>query len=245
MAFIGVAGGRNQHRPSHRIGSAAETLEHGELALVPVKKTRVLIADDHEVVRKGVAAILSSKPQFEICGEAATGREAIDAAADLQPDVVVMDVCMRDMNGVDATRQILKQMPKTQVLILSTHESDQLVRDVLSSGARGYLLKDTAAGSLLEAVEALRTNRTFFDSRVTESIMRGFQVGATAGQLSPRERVIVQLVSEGSSNREISAILKIAVKTVETHRAHIMSKLRLRSVADLVRYAIRNHIIEG
>jgi DNA-binding NarL/FixJ family response regulator len=208
-------------------------------------KTRILIADDHQVVRKGVAAILGERPDWEICAEASTGRQAIAAAARLKPDVVVMDIGLPDMNGLDATRHILKENPQTQVLILSMHKSEQLVHEVLSSGARGYLLKgDNSAGDLVAAVDALRRHQPFFASSVLDPILRGYQAGTPSSPLSLREREIVQLVSEGKSNKEISIALGITVKTVETHRAHIMAKLDLHSVPDLVRYALRNHIIE-
>ena len=208
-------------------------------------KTRILIADDHQVVRKGVAAILGERPDWEICAEASTGRQAIAAAASLNPDVIVMDIGLPDMNGLDATRHILKENPQTEVLILSMHKSEQLVHEVLSSGARGYLLKgDNSAGDLVAAVDALRRHQPFFASSVLDPILRGYQAATPSSPLSLREREIVQLVSEGKSNKEISIALGITVKTVETHRAHIMAKLDLHSVPDLVRYALRNHIIE-
>lgn len=208
-------------------------------------KTRILIADDHQVVRKGVAAILGERPDWEICAEASTGRQAIAAAARLKPHVIVMDIGLPDMNGLDATRHILKENPQTEVLILSMHKSEQLVHEVLSSGARGYLLKgDNSAGDLVAAVDALRRHQPFFASSVLDPILRGYQAATPSSPLSLREREIVQLVSEGKSNKEISIALGITVKTVETHRAHIMAKLDLHSVPDLVRYALRNHIIE-
>ncbi|MBZ5624536.1 MAG: response regulator transcription factor [Acidobacteriia bacterium] len=207
-------------------------------------KTRILIADDHQVVRKGVAAILGERPEWEICAEASTGREAIAAAARLKPDVVVMDICMPDMNGLEATRHIVKQNPQTQVLILSMHQSEQLVRDVLASGARGYLLKGDVSGDLVAAVDALGRQKPFFTSSVVEAILSGYQAGGSSSQLTLREREILQLVAEGKANKEIAAALNITVKTVETHRARIMAKLDLHSVPDLVRYALRNHIID-
>ena len=210
-----------------------------------MKKTRILIADDHQVVRKGVAAILGERPDWEICAEASTGRQAIAAAARLKPDVIVMDIGLPDMNGLDATRHILKENPQTEVLILSMHKSEQLVHEVLSSGARGYILKgDNSAGDLVAAIDALRRHQPFFASSVLDPILRGYQAATPSSPLSLREREIVQLVSEGKSNKEISIALGITVKTVETHRAHIMAKLDLHSVPDLVRYALRNHIIE-
>ena len=191
-----------------------------------------------------MAAILGERPDWEICGQAATGREAIAIAARLRPAVVVMDICMPDMNGLEATRAILKENPQTQVLILSMHESEQLVREVVASGARGYLIKGDAACDLAVAVEALSRQKPFFASSVIQTIIDGYQSAGSQGQLSSREREIVQLVAEGKSNKEVAFALRITVKTVETHRARIMAKLDLHSTAGLVRYAIRNHIID-
>ncbi len=217
-----------------------------------MKKTRILIVDDHLVVRKGVGALVEGRPDWEVCGDAATGREAVAAAARLKPDIVVMDISMPEMNGLEATRQILKHSPKTEVLILSMHESEQIVRDVLASGARGYVLKSDAGNDLMAALEALRQHRLFFTSKIAETVLRGYltspihvERGISPGQLSPREREIVQLLAEGKSNKEVADILGISVKTVETHRARIMGKLDLHSISDLVRYAIRNNVIES
>lgn len=217
-----------------------------------MSKTRVLVADDHLVVRKGMGAIISGRPDWEVCGEAATGREAVAAAAKLHPDVVVMDISMPDLNGLEATRQILKNRPRTEVLILSMHESEQIVRDVLASGARGYVLKSDAGNDLVLALEALRQHKLYFTSNVAEVVLRGYLKGGTerasetqnSGILTSREREIVQLLAEGWSNKEVAAALHISIKTVETHRARIMAKLDLHSISELVRYAIRNQIIE-
>jgi DNA-binding NarL/FixJ family response regulator len=210
-----------------------------------MKKTRILIADDHPVVRKGIRALLGGRPAWEICGEASNGREAVEAAAQLKPDVVIMDISMPELNGLEATRHILKDNPQIEVLILSVHESEQLVHDVLSAGARGYLLKSDAGEDLVAAVEVLRRHKPWFTSKIAEVVLRGYVEGRpSSGPLGPREREIVQLVAEGRSNKEIAHNLGISVKTVETHRAHIMAKLGLHSVSDLVRYAIRNVIIE-
>jgi Response regulator containing a CheY-like receiver domain and an HTH DNA-binding domain len=188
-----------------------------------------------------------------VCGEASTGREAVAAAASLKPDVVVMDISMPDMNGLEATREILKNNPGTEVLILSVHESDQIVHDVLAAGARGYILKQDAGTDLIAALEAVRQHRLFFTARVSEVVLSGYLGRAAAeasaaapfSRLSPREIQIVQLVAESKSNKEVSNILQLSVKTVESHRAHIMEKLGLHSVTELVRYAIRNKIVES
>jgi DNA-binding NarL/FixJ family response regulator len=219
-----------------------------------MKKTRILLVDDHHVVRRGVAGVIEdARPEWEVCGEASTGREAVAAAAILKPDVVVMDISMPDMNGLEATREILKDNPGTEVLILSVHESDQIVHDVLAAGARGYILKQDAGTDLIAALEAVRLHRLFFTARVSEVVLSGYLGRAAAGtlpevpfsRLSPREIQIVQLVAESKSNKEVSNILHISVKTVESHRAHIMEKLGLHSVTELVRYAIRNNIVES
>ena len=219
-----------------------------------MKKTRILVADDHELVRRGVVgSIQQFRPDWEVCGEASTGREAVARAASLKPDIAVMDISMPDMNGLEATSQIRKANPDIEVLILSMHESEQLVREVLASGARGYVLKADAGNDLIAALDALRQHKLFFTSSISELVLRGYlgddKEGrdgiALNGQLSPREREILQLVAEGKSNKEVATILDISVKTVETHRARIMGKLDLHSVSDLVRYAIRNQIVEA
>ena len=219
-----------------------------------MKKPRILLVDDHHVVRRGVAGVIGdARPEWEVCGEASTGREAVAAAARLRPDIVVMDISMPDMNGLEATREILKNHPGTEVLILSVHESDQIVHDVLAAGARGYILKQDAGTELIAALEAVRLHRVFFTARVSEVVLSGYLGRAAAGtlpdapfsRLSPREIQIVQLVAESKSNKEVSNLLHLSVKTVESHRAHIMEKLGIHSVTELVRYAIRNNIVES
>jgi DNA-binding NarL/FixJ family response regulator len=218
-----------------------------------MKKIRVLLVDDHQVVRRGVAGLIrDASADWELCGEASTGREAVSAAATLKPDIVVMDISMPDMNGLEATREILKLNPEIQVLILSMHESEQIVHDVLSAGARGYILKRDAGNDLITALEALRQHKLFFTSSVSELMLNGYlnrgDAGASADtpfrRLTPRELQIVKLVAESKSNKEVAHILQISAKTVESHRAHLMEKLDLHSVTDLVRYAVRNNIVE-
>src|SRR6202041_203702 len=192
---------------------------------------KVLIADDHEIVRKGLRAILDGQRECEVVGEAADGRNAVSMAKELVPDVVVMDLSMPSLNGLEATRQILKMRPQTKVLILTMHESDPLIREVLDAGARGYILKTDAGRDLLAALEALRRNKTFFTSRVSQMILDGFlkgdprpdRNGANGGiRLTPRQREIVQLLAEGESSKEVAVTLDVSVKTAETHRANIM-----------------------
>ena len=212
----------------------------------------ILIADDHEVVRRGVRALIEPHPGWEVCGEAITGRAAVEKARKLVPDMVVMDIAMPELNGLDATRQILKTTPRTEVLILTAHESEQLVREVLEAGAHGHVLKSAAGRDLVNAIEALSKHEAFFTNRVAKIVVdscrkRGSQEessGKSPWLLSAREREVIQLLAEGKSNNEVAEILYLSAKTVETHRAHIMEKLNLHSVVGLVHYAIRNKIIE-
>jgi len=213
---------------------------------------RILIADDHEIVRRGLRSLLSSRAGWTVCAEAASGREAIALALQHRPDIVVMDISMPGLNGLEATRKVRKITPKPEVLILSLHYSDQLVREILDAGARGYLLKSDASRDLLRAIEALATRRTFFTSGAARMIVDGFckpnsEASGTLvrERLSSREREIVQLLAEGKSSKEVAVTLGISVKTAETHRANIMRKLELHSVSELVRYAVRNQIIEA
>jgi len=210
----------------------------------------IIIVDDHAIVRRGVRVLLESQPGWEVTGEAATGREAVDLAKRLRPDVVVMDVSLPELNGLDATRQILKDTPRTEVLVLTMHHSEELARNVLQAGARGYVLKSDADQSLIAAVESLRQHKPFLTSTVTEFVLDDYlhrkeEGNASPVAVTPREREIIQLLAEGKSNKETATALTVSVKTVEAHRANIMRKLRLRSVSDLVRYAIRNKIVQA
>lgn len=213
---------------------------------------RILVADDHDVVRQGARALLHKQPGWNVAWEAATGREAVTVAKRERPDISILDLTMPEMNGLEATRQIVRDRPEAQVLILTMHESEQLVREVLDSGARGYVLKSDAGKDLVAAVEALRQHRVFFTSKVASIVLADYlkarqelRKGESANHaLSSREREIVQLLAEGKSNKEVAAILTISVKTAETHRHRIMQKLGLKSIVDLVHYAIRNHIVE-
>ncbi|HYN09019.1 MAG TPA: response regulator transcription factor [Vicinamibacterales bacterium] len=211
---------------------------------------RILIVDDHAVVRHGVRALLESQPGWEIAGEAATGREALELAKRLQPDIVVMDLSLPELNGLEATRQIVKESPRSEVLVLTMHHSEQLAREVLQAGARGYILKSDADESLIAAVESLRQHKPFLTSTVTEFgldeyMRRAEKDGSVAhAAVTAREGEIIQLLAEGRSNKEAALALGISVKTIEAHRANIMRKLGLRSVSDLVRYAIRNKMVQ-
>ena len=211
--------------------------------------SRILLADDHEIVRRGLRAILAARPDWEICAEASNGRQALEQAKQLKPDLVIMDIGMPEMNGISATRQILKELPTTEVLILTIHDPEPLVRSVFDAGAHGFMLKSDAARDLLTAVEALLKHQVSFSSRVSELMLQGYLKGpapeANDGvRLTGREQEIVQLVAEGKSNKEVATALHIGVRTVETHRRHIMAKLNLHNVGELVRYAVRTGMVE-
>jgi DNA-binding NarL/FixJ family response regulator len=214
-----------------------------------MKGVRILIADDHEVVRHGVRTLLEWQPGWEVCGEAATGREAVRQAIALQPDIVILDVSMPELNGLEATRQIKRAVP-AKILILTVHESDQLVSEVLDAGADGYVLKADAGRTLVEAIRALLRHQEFLTDRMQlfgprrAGKRRAASARRAPGPLTPREREVLQLLTEGKSNKEIGAALGMATKTAETHRGNILAKLDLHSMSELVRYAIRNRIIE-
>jgi DNA-binding NarL/FixJ family response regulator len=211
---------------------------------------RILVADDHEVVRRGVCALLEGHAGFQVCEEAVDGREAVEKAKKSLPDVVILDIGMPVLNGFDAARQIRKVSPASEVLILTMHESEQVIREVLAAGARGYVLKSDAGRDLVAAVEALSRHKTFFTSSVAEMVLQKYLEGnpeltqSEATSLTPREREVVQLVAEGRTNKEVATTLNISVKTAETHRTNVMRKLDCHSLSELVRYAIRNKIID-
>jgi DNA-binding NarL/FixJ family response regulator len=213
---------------------------------------RILVADDHEIVRRGLCAILESHIGWEVCGEAADGREAVAKTAQLNPDVVILDIGMRSLNGLDATRQILRGNPLQRVLILTVTDAEQLIEEVLKAGARGFVLKADAAKDLTMAVEALQRDRNFFNSRAGELVLNGFLRGggqaskteAILPRLTAREREVVQLLAEGKSTKEVAVMLHLSVKTAETHRSNIMRKLGLHCLSELVLYAVRNRIIQ-
>jgi len=212
---------------------------------------RILVADDHEVVRRGLASLLRSQPEWEVCGEAADGREAVEKALQLKPQIVIMDIGMPNLNGLEATRQILKANPDVSVLILTLHDSDQVVRDALNAGARGFLLKSDAARDLIAAVEALRRGKIYFTPKVGVMVLEGYlqrdhksaPEPQIANRLTAREREIVQLLAEGKTSKEVAVALGMSVKTAETHRSNILRKLELHSISALVLYALQNNIL--
>jgi DNA-binding NarL/FixJ family response regulator len=217
-----------------------------------VKTLRILLADDHNVVRQGTRALLSAIPEWEIVGEADNGRDAVSLTAELKPDIVILDIGMPELNGLDATRQIKKKLPDTEVLIFTGQETEELVHDVFDSGARSYIMKTDAADHLIDALKALSEHKHFFTSRISEIVFARYIQGKKTVEGTPeksritdREREIVQLLAEGKSSKEIATILGISVRTVETHRAAIMKKLGLKSFSELIRYAVRNKIVEA
>jgi DNA-binding NarL/FixJ family response regulator len=212
------------------------------------RRVRILVADDHAVVRRGLRQLLEEQPGWEVCGEAADGRQAIEMALALAPHVVVLDLAMPALDGLEATRQIRTALPATEVLILTMHYSEQLIWEALAAGAQGYLLKSDAAHCITAAVAALVNHKPFFAGPVSERIMDVFLRGGAgdrngaADPLSRREREVVQLVVEGKTTRQIAVLLGISVKTVQSHRGMILRKLGARSVVDVVRYALRNQL---
>ncbi len=209
--------------------------------------TRILIADDHDVVRSGVRAILEGHEGWEVVGEARDGKEAVDQALATRPDGVVLDYALPLINGIEATRQIRSRVPGIEVLIFTMHDTESLVRDVLEAGARGFLLKSDARQFLISAVESLAVHKPFFTGKVSEALLETYLSKGIADQsaLSSREKAVVQLIAEGKTNKQIADILSISTKTVETHRAAAMGKLALDTTAALIRYAIRNKLVEG
>jgi DNA-binding NarL/FixJ family response regulator len=212
---------------------------------------QILIADDHGVVRKGLRTLLESTRGWKVCAEATNGRNAVVQAGNCKPDIAILDISMRELNGVEATRQIRHLYPQTEVLILSMHESDVLLHESLKAGAKGYLLKEDADEHLVSAVEALRQHKQYFSPKLAKAMAgQGFsamaqesQRGVPLNRLTSREKEVIQPLAEGKSNKEVATMLGISVKTVEAHRTRIMLKLGVHSVTGLVRYAIRNKIV--
>jgi DNA-binding NarL/FixJ family response regulator len=210
---------------------------------------RILVADDHPIFRFGLCSLLGSHQGWEVCGEAADGRDAVDKCAQLKPDLLILDICMPRLNGVDAARQILKCNPDQSILVLTAVDSDQVVRECLEAGVRGWVFKSEGADHLMTAVGAMQQRKSIFSSQVSDLILsayrrhRGNPVAPRLPQLSPREREVVQLVAEGKTSKEVAAILNVSARTAETHRSNILLKLNLHSIAELVLYAVKNEIV--
>jgi DNA-binding NarL/FixJ family response regulator len=216
-----------------------------------LRKLRILIADDHGLLRHGVRTILQARRGWKVVGEATNGREAVDKAIKLKPDVLVVDISMPELDGVEVTRQIRKALPEVKVLVLTMHESDQMVRQALNAGANGYLLKSDLPDYLPKAVKAIAENKSFLTPKISEIVLEGFinagnkpaEGKLASPRITPRELEIVRLLAQGKSNKELSTQLGITVRTVETHRSKIMLKLGVHSLAELIHYAMRNEII--
>ena len=207
---------------------------------------RILLADDHALVRHGFRMILAAQPDMEIAGEAGNGREAVDMAQKLKPDVVVMDVAMPELNGIEATRRLIELSPRTRVLALSMHKDAVYVREILRAGARGYLLKDSADADLLAAVRAVAKGEGYLSPGVSDAVLSDYRrhVKDPLDLLTSREREVLQLIAEGKTNKEIATSLTLSVYTVEAHRGRLMEKLNLHSTGELVRFAVRSGLVD-
>ena len=210
------------------------------------KKIRILLADDHIVVRQGFRMILAGQPDMEIVGEAGNGREAVELAERLQPEVVVMDVAMPELNGIEATRRLAASAPHTRVLALSMHKDSVYVREILRAGARGYLLKDAIDKDLLASVRAVSRGEGYLSPAISEAVLTDYRKHVTnpIDLLSSREREVLQMIAEGKTNKDIATVLNLSVYTVEAHRGRILEKLNLHSTTELVKFAIRNGLTE-
>jgi DNA-binding NarL/FixJ family response regulator len=213
---------------------------------------RILLADDHDLIRSGLRYLLEKRPDWTVCGEASNGRVAVELAEKLRPDFAIIDMSMPELNGLEATRQILKKQPQMKVLIYTMHETEKVILDVLDAGASGVVLKSDAGENMVAAVESITKGRRFFTSRVAETVVEAYLSKRSADNgeasahvtLTGREREVVQLVAEGKSNKEVADRLGISARTAEGHRGEIMKKLKLGSLAELIRYAIRNGIVQ-
>jgi DNA-binding NarL/FixJ family response regulator len=216
---------------------------------VPPRSVRILLADDHPVVRQGLRALIADRPEWQVCGEADNGRAAVALAEKEKPDIAVIDFGMPQLNGLEATRQIKRALPDCEVLVFTGTEDEELIHKIFAAGARSYIVKSELSHHLLRALDALSQHKPYFTSTVSEVLFAKFLDGTSGhdtgtNELTPREREIVQLLAEGKSNKEVAAELGVSVKTVETHRASIMKKLRCDSFAALVRYAVRQKMVQ-
>ena len=216
-----------------------------------MKKIKVVIADDHTIVRKGLCAILESEDDMEVVGEAEDGREAIKKVEEFQPDVVLLDITMPILNGLEVTRQLRRRYPKLKILILTMHDNEEYVFETLRAGASGYLVKRTAPDELISAIKAVYREGSFLSPAISKRVIDEYlrtgpkkvKEDEEYGKLTEREREVLQLIAEGHANREIAELLHISIKTVESHRSHLMEKLHLRNIAELTQYAIRKGLI--
>ncbi len=211
-----------------------------------MKRIRILLADDHAVVRQGFKMILGAQPDFEIVGEAGNGREAVELAENLKPDIVVMDVSMPELNGIEATRRLSTSVPHCRVVALSMHKDNVYVREILRAGARGYLLKDSESADVVSAVRAVAQGEGYISPAVSNAVLDDYRKHVTnpIDLLSSREREVLQMLAEGKTNKEIAVVLNLSVYTVDAHRGRIMEKLNVHSINELVRFAVRNGLID-
>jgi DNA-binding NarL/FixJ family response regulator len=217
-----------------------------------VHSLRLVVADDHPLMRRGICDLLEAEPGWKVVAKASNGREAIEAVSKAKPDVLVIDLAMPELNGLTATREILRLFPKLGVVLLTMHNTDQSVREVLESGARGYVLKSDAEQDLVAAVKAVVAGKPFFTANITEIVLKGYlnrtensEPTKSLSGLTTRERQVVQLLVEGKGNKDVALAMRLSVKTVEAHRSNINRKLAIRSTSDLVRYAVRNGIVSA
>ena len=210
---------------------------------------RILVADDHPIFRFGLCALLRSHPSWEVCGEAADGRDAVEKCRQLKPDLLILDICMPKLNGMDAARQILKDNPAQAILVLTAVDSEQVVQECLEAGVRGWVRKSDGTEDMMTAVEALQRHKSIFSSRISDLLSDVYKrhrvdpAAAKVARLSPREREVVQLLGEGKTSKEVAMTLGVTLKTARTHRGNVMLKLKLHSIAELVLYAVRNEIV--
>lgn len=215
-----------------------------------MKKIRVFLADDHKILRESLVILLSQHEDIEVVGEAADGQEAYEKIMKLRPDIAVLDISIPHLNGIDLSVRLQQEAPEIRVVILTMHKSEEFVTKALQAGVKGYVLKDNALEELIKCIETVYDDNVFLSNSVTKLVVQGFVSGlrekydVQTEPLSSREREVLQLLAEGQSNKDISAALNLSIKTVETHRANIMHKLGLKNIADLVLYAVRNHMIE-
>jgi len=209
---------------------------------------RILIADDHDIIRRGVRMLLETRPNYQVVAEAATGREALQLARDTQPDIAIVDYSLPELNGRDLTLKLRKVLPRLEILIYTMHDREDMILDVLQAGARGFVLKSDTERHLLSAIDALAVHRPFFSGSISETLLTQYlrsRPQPTSSTLTHREREVVQLIAEGKINKQVAQLLNISIKTVETHRATAMQKLKVRTTAELVRYAVRNNIVSA
>jgi DNA-binding NarL/FixJ family response regulator len=217
-----------------------------------MRNLRIVVADDHPLMRRGICDLLESEPDWKVVAEASNGREAVEAMTRSKPDVLVIDLAMPELNGLTATREILRALPKTEVVLLTMHNTEQVIREVLESGARGFVLKSDAGQNLVAAVKAVAAGKPFFTPNVADVVLKGYlrfnsKSGSRANLpvLTTRELQVVQLLAEGKANKAVANAMQISVKTVEAHRSNINRKLSIKTTSDLVRYAVRNGIVDA